>query len=559
MPSVPMLNRPQVAPNVRRAIDVPVASTGAGAAAMGLSVAADAFQKERERAGQIRANAAEAEIRQVSSRLATEVERMQRTQALGAEDLVAEKWGTEVSRITAGISDPAVRQAVEARANILRDELQGRARTHASRQAEVVRTESFKANQASDLETLVATPDSAPRVLGSIEQRTRDNALAEGKPKEVVDFEVAQAVSVAQYARVVGLVQNNRTEEAATLLEQPEFRGALQAKELQDAQRLVKGERTAARAQSIRDEAIRQFGEDERAALQWVHDTYKGDEENQAAQAVEVHYATQRRLRNQEIDAYSTEAVNAAYAGQPIPPATRQWLETNGQGKVLAAAAAARVQAASGTPVETSLVALQELIDLTLPENRQKFLDMNLLEYAGRVSRTDLAQFMTAQAAFKGGTRRPSEGISTTATITEAFNRMRSANLLDPRVTRLGDIENRPEDRGIYDTVMEAVNIALSAEQAALKSSVPPARAREIIQKTVDGFTIEKQGVLFRTRTAVPITDEGRQTRSIEQSIRATGFEVTPAKVEAIRLLFTRTDLTPEQKATLADSIARGQ
>jgi len=240
MPSVPMLNRPQVAPNVRRAIDVLVESTGAGAAAMGLSIAADAFQKERERAGQIRANAAEAEIRQVSSRLATEVERMQRTNALGAEDFVAEKWGTEVSRITAGISDPAVRQAVEARANILRDELQGRARTHAMRESERSRVEDFKTNQASDLTSIASLPaNEGEAILVRIAERTRENAMAEGKSQAVVDAEVQAAASAARLAQVGGMVRGQRYAEAIKFLEREDVMGQMRPADYADAKKVV--------------------------------------------------------------------------------------------------------------------------------------------------------------------------------------------------------------------------------------------------------------------------------------------------------------------------------
>jgi len=205
-----------------------------------LSVAADAFQRERERAGQIRANAAEAEIRQVSSRLATEVEQMQRTNALGAEDFVAEKWGTEVSRITAGISDPAVREAVEARANVLRGELTSRARTHASRQAEVVRVESFKVNQESDLQSLASLPvEQGEPILARLTMRVRENATADGKAQEVVDAEVQAAASAARLAQVGGMVRGQRYAEAIRFLEREDVMGQMRPADYADAKKVV--------------------------------------------------------------------------------------------------------------------------------------------------------------------------------------------------------------------------------------------------------------------------------------------------------------------------------
>jgi hypothetical protein len=165
---------------------------------------------------------------------------MQRTNALGAEDFVAEKWGTEVSRITAGISDPAVREAVEARANVLRDELQGRARTHASRQAEVVRVESFKVNQESDLQSLASLPvEQGEPILARLTMRVRENATADGKAQEVVDAEVQAAASAARLAQVGGMVRGQRYAEAIRFLEREDVMGQMRPSDYADAKKVV--------------------------------------------------------------------------------------------------------------------------------------------------------------------------------------------------------------------------------------------------------------------------------------------------------------------------------
>jgi hypothetical protein len=214
-----MYNRPQVAPNVRRAVNVPTASEGATLAASALGTAADAFQKERERAGRIRVDAAEAEIRGIGSRLADEVSRMQRTQAFGAETMVAERWDTETAKVLSQIADPEVRAAVSARSNVLRSELQERARRHALNQREVVDKESFDINEAADME-LVATlpPAEAEPVMVRIEQRRRARMTDLGVTPEVQEAALSAVRSETRTGQITRLLSERKVDEAEALM-----------------------------------------------------------------------------------------------------------------------------------------------------------------------------------------------------------------------------------------------------------------------------------------------------------------------------------------------------
>ena len=516
MPSVPMLNRPQVAPNVRRAIDVPVASTGAGAAAMGLSVAADAFQKERERAGQIRANAAEAEIRQVSSRLATEVEQMQRTQALGAEDFVAEKWGSEVSRITAGISDPAVREAVEARANILRDELQGRARTHASRESERARVEDFRANQASDLEALTKTPDIAPRVLGSIEQRTRDNSRAEGKSDEVIAMDVAQAVSAAQYARVVGLVQSNRTEEAATLLEQPEFRGSLQAKELQDAQRLVKVESMAVRSQEARDKILARFPDNEVAAERAARDELKGEMEDEVVNRIRDVFSARRRRNTETRTSLAEQAsdILAANNGDlaAIPPSLARTLQVSyaSTWKNLEGYA---TQLRTGAPIDSDPVVLDAVTRLGDEELR----DLDLTQYQ---SKLDVADFQSLQKRQQKALGKGVGGMTTLDIANDVFRIAQQSSFFRTGPRSMADLQRSTTDNALFRRMNLGAREAIDALRQEKKRPLTKTEIRNTIQQVMSDVVVEGIG-MFDREIVLPRTASTRATRELTDAERA--------------------------------------
>jgi hypothetical protein len=486
---------------------------------MGLSVVADAFQKERERAGQIRANAAEAEIRQVSSRLASEVEKMQRTQALGAEDFVAEKWGTETARIMSGISDPAVREAVEARANTLRDELLGRARTHATRETERDRVEKFKANQASDLESLVATPDIASRVLGSVEQRTRDNAVAEGKSKDVVAFEVAQAVSAAQYARVVGLVQNNRTAEAATLLEQPEFRGTLQAKELQDAQRLVKVESMAVQSQEARDNILARF-DNETAALRAARAEYSGEMEDQVVTRLRDVFSERRRRNTETRTSLAEQAsdILAANNGnlEAIPANLARTLQVSyaSTWKNLEAYA---TQLRTGAPIDSDSVTLDTVTRLTDDQLR----DLDLTQYQ---SKLDVADFQSLQKRQQRALGRDVGGMTTLDIANEVFRIGQISSFFRTGPRSMADLQKSSADNDLFRRMNLGAREAIDALRQEKGRPLTKTEIRNTIQQVMSDVVVEGIGFMEKdivlprrasTRPSRELTEEERTERGL--------------------------------------------
>jgi len=401
MPSVPMLNRPQVAPNVRRAIDVPVASTGAGAAAMGLSVAADAFQKERERAGQIRANAAEAEIRQVSSRLATEVERMQRTQALGAEDFVAEKWGTEVSRITAGISDPAVRQAVEARANVLRGELTSRARTHASREMERADTEDYERNQKDDLARLASTPlPDADAIIERMRLRTTERLTNQGFSPEAKQAEVERMVSAARFAQVNALVTTDQPDVAERFLQREDVMGTMRPDDYAKAQKLVKGEGIAVRSQRARDRLVRDFTT-EAEAVKAARDEFEGEMEDAVVRRVQIYFAEQDTARADETKVMTDNARRGILDGSGIPQASRIYLREYDP-KTLGELEQYQVTKARGEDPETNWDTYTTLIN-EYADSPTKFARQDFSRYINQLSPRHYEEMIKLAAGMRGG------------------------------------------------------------------------------------------------------------------------------------------------------------
>jgi hypothetical protein len=496
-----MLNRPQVAPNVRRAIDVPVASTGAGAAAMGLSIAADAFQKERERAGQIRANAAEAEIRQVSSRLATEVEQMQRTNALGAEDFVAEKWGNEVSRITAGISDPAVREAVEARANVLRGELTSRARTHASREMERADTEDYERNQKDDLGRLASTPlPDADAIIERMRLRTTERLTNQGFSPEAKQAEVERMVSVARLAQVNALVKSDNADRAAQFLEREDVMGTMRPDDYAKAKTLVQGETMVLRAQQARDELVVEF-ETEAEALKAVRERYSGDMEERVRQQVRQYFGEQTQAQRQAIQSNTDEALRGIVDGRGIPAEARRFLYENDP-KTLSELESYQTTRARGDQPETDLNVWGDLIKMAAT-NPQEFVKLDPRTYRNQLDDTHYERLVTMQA----GAMKPQGGKLSPFAINQfVWQEARRNNLVPPDAASMSDLNRRKEAKERFLLLQEAAQDAVTT----LLESNPratPAEQRAVMQSVINNqVLVESGGILgYRTtQTAMP-------------------------------------------------------
>ena len=562
MPRVPRLNGPTIAPNV-----VPRPTDTAASLGMPIAQAAATLggelgriaQEEREKVLQTQANAVDVDLRRVRDRLLYDQRdgalTRQRMDAKGAPDSFRERWAAESGRLMAGL-DPEVRRRAMERARQVEVEAEGIILRHVTGELDKADAESRDAIREDALRSVAANPQDAALVDAKIAEAVR--VTEEGLRNRGVDDvsranQRARLVSGARLAQVDALAKRDPAVARETL---DRVKDQLTPEDREQATNIVDAANLATESQRASDNLFAAFGpDDERAALTEARRQFDGKMRDEVERRVRVAYAEDRRLRQQDIADYTAQAVDAAYANRPIPQEARIWLEANGQAKVIAAAENVRLQSARGEPVETNLATYQELSNLLLPENRAKFLETNLLGYADRVSRSDLQEFIDAQTAFRGGTRRPGAGVATSTVLTETFLQARSSGMFDEKVTQFGDLETRPEDKEIYNVLRAAVETNLSAERAQ-KGELSGPQVRAVIQATVDQFVIERQGMIpgFRTRVAVP----GLSDAVIGRGITAAGGTVTPAKIAAIRLLYDRTDLTPAQKEAEAERIAKG-
>jgi hypothetical protein len=433
---------------------------------------------------------------------------------------------------------------------------------HVTREIDALETVSKDGILQDTLRSVQTDPSNAAIVaveMARAEETLRGFLRDRGMPTDVQDRDVAKLRETYRLAQIETLASRN-PEQATAVLDGAIERGEIRGENIEKARKFVEAANLTTRAQRVSDDLVSAFANDEAAAIREAERNYEGEERDAIVRRVEIAFARERRLKQEEIGTYTDAAMTAAYEGRPVPRETQVWLRANGQGKVLAAAERVQQAAAEGEPVQTNLATYSELRNLLLPENRAKFLETNLLAYADRISRTDLTEFIDAQVALRGGTTRPSAGTATSTVLTELFQQAQGSAMFGESVKKFGDIELFPEDKEIFNVLRGAVEADLQALRESQKAEPSTTQVRETIRKTLDGYIIEQRGRVpgFRSRVAVPIGDatpEG-MARSVMQEM---GVPITPAKVAAIAALADRTDLTNAQKQAEAERIARGQ
>lgn len=557
MPQVPSLANRRVGPSVIRQPETNAAAQAGAGVVAGLGTAAQMIQREvdtaRQRGNEIRLNAAEVRVRELRNRILNDRDKgvlnQRGERAFKAPEDAEREWTTGLSAISAELGDPDVREVFNARASQLGVELRDVVNRHVT--GEMDRVDAMTTEQiVKDTMTGIAdTATDTERVSVDIvraEEALRGRLVRQGVPEDVRDAAIAEVRSNARLAQVQALADAGDPNAGATLTAHWDEIAPSERKKARD---YVDAADLTARAQRISDDLYDAFKNDEAGAIREAERTYEGKERDAVVNRLEVAFARQRRLDQEEVKSYTDRAMTEAYAGRGVSRETSAWLESNGQGRVLRAAQEVQKAVVEGEPIQTNLATYQELRNLLLPENRRKFLETNLLEYADRISRQDLTEFIDAQVALGGGTTRPASGSSTAAVMTELFNQAQGSRMFGQGVERLGDLETRPVDKEIYNVLRAQVETNIAALRSTQKGEPSTAQVREIIRTTLDGYIIEDKGAgafNFGNRVAVPRPASPLTVPlSPEALTRAQALKAQGSSAEQIAAILQREGLLP--------------
>ena len=514
MPAVPRLQGQSILVNPR---PTPTVSPDAFGASIGQAVGqvggdlAKIAEEERQDAIRVQSNEALVRLRTARDRMLydrdTGVLNRQRLEAREAPEMLDREWRSQVSQIAASIRDQDARRNFEERAMVDRAEVDSMVLRHVSQEldrADVEATKGLVDGLANDAVAMALEGGDAKIV--EREALLRSARANRGKAPEALEAELANDRSRIRASQVASLIAGNQLTQASALFER--VKGELNADDTQRVQRALSSETRVQEVQRIRDDVTGMFPDSEAEALKYVRDNYSGEVEEGAAQAVRVHYAEQRRLRNEDIKRYSEEAMNAVDAGREIPQGVRVWLEQNNQGTVLKALRDRQTQIARGEPTQTDWRAFQELSDmLETEEGRRQFRDINLLDYADRLADTDMRAFMNAQSNLSGAQRTIGTGLTPTAITNEAFAAAAGRGLLGG-VRTMAQLQGHATAKNRFNEIQSAVMEAISLARQENGAPLNQTQIRDVMTRTLDEFTLEDKGMLSREqmvrRPAVP-------------------------------------------------------
>lgn len=559
MPTVPRLDTRRVGPNVVRQPQQTAAADPFAGVAAGLGAAAEMVQREvetaRQRGNEIRLNSAEVKVRELRNRILNDRDKGVLNQrgenSFKAPEEAEREWTRGLSAIGAELTDPDVQEAFRARADQLGVELRDVVNRHVTTEMDRVDEMTTK-NILQDTQNLViANAADSARVgveMVRAEETLRRRLTRQGIPEDVREAQVAEARSNLRLAQVEALATRD-PEMASKML--TDHLTEITPSQREKARDFVDAANMAVRSQRAADDLYDAFKGSEADAIREAERMFKGDERDQVVRRLEVAFARERRLEQEEIKSYTDAAMNDAYAGRAVARETQAWLASNGQSEVLRAAERVQVSVARGVPVETNVATYAEVSELLLPENRAKFLETNLLAYADRLSDTDLKGFINAQTALRGGTRTASQGVRTASVLSEMFTQAQGSGFFRPNVKKMGDVELYPEDKEIFNVLRGLVETNLAAAQSAQKGELSGAQVRQIIRQTLDAqqietvdpgiFSFEKRVVTPRANPALMTTPLSPAAVTRANELKAQGR----TREEALEILQREGLLTP--------------
>jgi hypothetical protein len=503
MPTVPRLDRPQVATaplptpqTTPMAEGGAVASAALGAGARLAGGITEIVQQERRKAQVIQANEAEVQLRRMRDQLLYDSGKgalsKRGLNARTAPEEFGAEWTRAEGEILQRLSDPEVRENVRLRALATRAEAEGIILRHIDGEIDKVDEQTTDALIADEMAAVVRTPSDAARVAESITGATtlmRQRLERMGVPPEAVKEKVVRLASEARLRQVDALVRADEVDAADAVF--AEFRDVMTPDDARKAQALVEDGGIRVRSQRATDAIFAQFGkDDERGALAKARGDYEGKMRDEVVRRVEMRYADERRLFNQDVVDNVNTALNAVEQGGEIPVKQRDWLLTNAPDKLNQLRRRQR-QVKNGTAVETDWDVYEELFNRMTNAELAK---VNPADYRADLSNTDYKTLVNRVAMLNQTGGRGDGKMSPGQVTSELLQRSRAMGLIGGRITSLSELNKTPAIKTRFNALSDAVTAALQDREAAEGRPLTGTEQRAVLQSVLDDQVMTQGG-----------------------------------------------------------------
>lgn len=458
------------------------------------------IEQERQKADQVAVLEADNRLNETAVELERGALAKKGKDAMGATAAARAAWDQAASDVAGELTSERARMAVAQRASSRWGQLHSSIEAHAAAEADKYDTEQTTvalSNRHNDAVAHYQDPSRVAAALGESEAILRDFGRRRGLPPEVVDEKIAAARSAAHVGILNRMLANGQDRDATAYFQA--HQAEIQGDELAGVEKALEVGSTLGKSQRNSDEIL--YGPKPASSRREAYERARAIEDPKERQATEqrldTEFARRDRDEREQYEDILGEAQQYVARGELPPAPIMAKLKPAQQSSVRALVK----RAAAGTPTHTDPKTLYELMleaGSPDPATRQKFAERNLLEYADKLSQSDLEQLTREQVKARKGE----------AASADARGAYTTRQRIDRAIKNTKVKPGSDEDVKIHSDVDRAVQAQLAATG---KKALTPDETDDIIARTVvRHFYIDTPNASDPAKRGVEITSDER-------------------------------------------------
>lgn len=248
------------------------------------------------------------------------------------------------------------------------------------------------------------SPEDYAASLENIRNTLRANAVADARgldaevDPETLNNEIRAAQSEVHRKAIADMLQTQQYDKAEQWLSQ--WGDAMLVSDKQAVQEAVLKGGVIAKEQRTTADILTRF-DDEKEALAYARDNVDARMQDGVYSRIKLHYADQRRLKQEGLEERAVQAEQMVMSGTPVadlPPTVTEGLNQ----RTLDALRGVQEARANGHAIETNTEVWYGLVGKAI-DSQAEFASMNLMEYSDKLSQPHFMQLRSAQQSIRNG------------------------------------------------------------------------------------------------------------------------------------------------------------
>lgn len=375
------------------------------------------------------------------------------------------------------------------------------------------------------------SPEDYAASLENIRNTLRANAVADARgldaevDPETLNNEIRAAQSEVHRKAIADMLQTQQYDKAEQWLSQ--WGDAMLVSDKQAVQEAVLKGGVIAKEQRTTADILTRF-DNEKEALAYARDNVDARMQDGVYSRIKLHYADQRRLKQESLEERAVQAEQMVMSGTPVadlPPTVTEGLNQ----RTLDALRGVQEAKANGHAIETNTQEWYNLVGKAI-DSPNEFASMNLMEYADKLSQPHFMQLRSAQQSIRNGNA-----------VDDKLRWIKNeGQVIDGVMASIGiDPKKNPEAARAFYGRMQDMMTQYQADnggkrpsptewermvkQQAVQAKLPGTGVFGFFQDTARAFELPEGTAVYVDIDQVP----SRDRRNIEDALRRRGLPVT--------------------------------